>query len=145
MTAVEFYSKDFTPEKGLQYSVVVARHNSKWIFVRKTDNETWEIPAGHIESGETSLDAAHRELKEETGAMNYDLYCVATYSVTKGGNTGYGRLFFAEIKNLGPIADNSEIAETSLMDYMPDELAYPDIQPLLFDKVIEFLGEYPGK
>lgn len=141
MMTVEFYDKDFIPDAELKYSVIAGIYEGQWIFVRKKDHDTWEIPGGHIEKDETALDAAYRELQEETGAIGHDLYCVATYSVTKDGNKGYGRLFFAEIKTLGPVTDNSEIVETILLETMPEKLTYPDIQPILFDKVIEFLGE----
>jgi 8-oxo-dGTP diphosphatase len=59
--------------------------------------------------------------------------------VEKDGSTGYGRLFFAEVLSLGPVPETSEIAEIKLSDHLPGNLTYPDIQPLLFGRVIEFL------
>jgi 8-oxo-dGTP diphosphatase len=107
--------------------------------VRHQDRTTWEIPGGHIEAGETSFEAAGRELREETGALKFSLVCIATYSVTIDGKTGWGRLYIAEVFEIGPIPDISEIAEIDLMDYLPDNLTHPDIQPHLFNKTIEFL------
>ncbi len=139
MTRVSFFDPDFVPEGELTYSVIVARYDGRWILVRHHDRNTWEIPGGHIEKDEIPFNAACRELTEETGARGFDLKCVATYSVTKDGHTGFGRLFFAEITKHGTLAGNSEIAETILLDNLPDELTYPDIQPHLFRKVIEFV------
>jgi 8-oxo-dGTP diphosphatase len=59
--------------------------------------------------------------------------------VIKNGNTGYGRLYLAIISKLGSLNDVSEIAEVRMMDSLPENLTYPDIQPILFDKIIEHL------
>lgn len=140
MTEVKFHDPSFEPEDKLTYSVISARYESRWIFVRHQRRSTLEIAAGHIEPGETSYDAAYRELMEETGAIKFNLECVATYSVTKNGITGYGRLYFAEVFEIGQVPDISEIAEVVLLDSLPEDLTYPDIQPVLFRKSLEYLG-----
>jgi 8-oxo-dGTP diphosphatase len=139
MTEVKFYDPSFVPDLGLTYSVISAKFKNKWIFVRHNKRTTWEIAGGHIEKNETSHEAADRELMEETGAVRFNLVCVATYSVSKEGKTGYGRLYFAEVFELGTIPDISEIAEIILLDHLPDNLTYPDIQPHLFDRITEFV------
>jgi len=139
MTSVNFYSPSFEPEIALTYSIISAKFRDQWIFVRHHDRSTWEISGGHIDPGETSHDAARRELMEETGALRFDLNCVATYSVIKDGNTGFGRLYLAEVYEIGQVPDNSEIAEVILLDHLPDDLTYPDIQPILFRKAQQHL------
>jgi 8-oxo-dGTP diphosphatase len=139
MTEVNFYDSIFIPEGKLTYSVIAAIYKGEWLFVRHQNRDTWEIPGGHIEENETAVDAARRELMEETGALKFDLDCVATYSVKKDGKSGYGRLFFAEIEGLGSIPDISEIAEVKAGAYLPEKLTYPEIQPHLF--TIEYLKE----
>ena len=140
MTEVNFYDPLFVPDSKLIYSVISAEYNGKWIFVRHQKRLTWEIAGGHIEAGETSFAAAGRELMEETGAVNFDLACVATYSVTIDGETGWGRLYLAHVSEIGPIPDISEIAEVVLSDHLPEKLTHPDIQPYLFDRTIQFLN-----
>jgi 8-oxo-dGTP diphosphatase len=139
LTQVKFYDIDYTPARGLTYSVIAARHNGQWIFVRHHDRSTWEIPGGHIEMGESSDEAARRELIEETGAEEFTLTCVATYSVEKKGDTRFGRLYFAEVTQLGQLSANSEIIEIKLMDNLPGNLTYSDIQPILFGKILKFI------
>lgn len=141
MTEVKFYDPSFEPGSALTYSIISAKYNNRWIFVRHHNRSTWEIAGGHIENGETSYDAACRELMEETGALKFSLDCVATYAVVKDGLTGYGRLYLAEVLELGEVPDISEIAEVILLEHLPERLTYPDIQPLLFRKCLE----YPGK
>ena len=137
MTEVKFYDPQFEPYAELIYSVISARFENRWIFVRHQNRTTWEIAGGHIEKDETSLEAARRELMEETGAVRFNLGCVATYSVKKEGETGYGRLYLAEVFELGPIPDISEIAEIILLDHLPENLTHPDIQPHLFNRTVE--------
>jgi 8-oxo-dGTP diphosphatase len=139
MTEVNFYDPLFVPGSKLTYSVISARYKNSWIFVRHHKRTTWEIAGGHIEKGETSFEAAGRELMEETGAVKFNLECIATYSVTMDGETGWGRLYIAEVFEIGPIPDISEIAEIVLSDHLPENLTHPDIQPHLFDKTVEFL------
>jgi 8-oxo-dGTP diphosphatase len=139
MAQVKFYDPLFEPASKLTYSVMPARFKNRWIFVRHNDRTTFEIPGGHIEPGETSYEAACRELIEETGALRFTIECIATYSVIKDSLTGWGRLYIAEVSELGSILDISEIAEVILLDHLPENLTHPDIQPALFEKALEFM------
>ncbi len=76
---------------------------------------------------------------EETGAILFSISCIATYSVTKDGATGWGRLYFADITQLGPVPDTSEIAEVIFDDHLPEANTHPDVQPHLFRKILEYL------
>lgn len=139
MTEVNFYDPLFVPDSKLTYSVISAKFEGRWIFVRHQKRYTWEIAGGHIEKGETSHEAAGRELMEETGALEFDLSCIATYSVTIDDEIGWGRLYFADVREIGPIPDISEIAERVFSEHLPENLTHPDIQPHLFNKTVEFL------
>ena len=127
MTQVDFYDPLFVPDLKLTYSVISARYENSWIFVRHQKRSTLEIAGGHIEADETSFEAAGRELMEETGAVKFNLDCIATYSVTMNGETGWGRLYIAEVFEIGPIPDISEIAEIVLLDHLPQSLTHPTI------------------
>ncbi len=139
MARIRFYNSSYFISGELTYSVIAARYDNQWIFVRHRERTTWEIPGGHIEKGESPDEAARRELAEETGAQEFRLRSIATYSVEKNGNTGYGRLYLAEVTRLGPIPDLSEIAEITFLDKLPEDLTYPDIQPFLFRQTVEYI------
>ncbi len=141
MTEVRFQERDYVPDTKFTYSVIAARYDGKWIYVRHHRRTTWEIPGGHIESGESPDEAASRELMEETGALEFGINCVSAYSVLKDGTTGYGKLYLADVSRLGPVPDISEIAEVRLLDRLPDCLTHPDIQPHLYKKVLEYLDD----
>ena len=123
----------------LKYAVIVARYQDKWVFVRHKQRQTWEIPGGHREPGETIDQTALRELREETGAVEAELQPVAVYQATD-----YGMLYFAKIKSLGNLPEDSEIGEISLMDTLPKALTYPEIQPFLYEKVQGWLNTMSG-
>lgn len=62
----------FSPPGSLgryHYAIILARYAGGWLFCRHKDRTTWETPGGHVEEGESPLQAAKRELYEETGAL----------------------------------------------------------------------------
>lgn len=59
-------------------AIAVVHHEGRFLLVKRAKDpnaNTWGFPGGHVELGETALDAAVRELSEETGvtatAQNY--------------------------------------------------------------------------
>ena len=118
--------------ENVLFVVNLARYDGRWLFVRHKARATWETPGGHIEPNETALEAAGRELYEETGALDYALTPLCDYSVQREDGLSYGRVFIADITKLGPLPE-SEIAETRLFDALPDDLTYPFITPGLYD------------
>ena len=137
---VRFHNKEQIADELLIFAVIMARHDSKWVFCRHKERDTYEIPGGHRESGESIDDTAKRELIEETSAIKFDITPVSVYSVTIDGTTTYGKLYFAEISDLGFLSSESEIAETYHFDKLPEKLTYPAIQPGLFQKTLTWLN-----
>ena len=135
MLTVTFHNPREIDTNLLKYAVICPRYQGQWILVRHKDRSTWEIPGGHIEPGETALEAAHRELWEETGATDADIRPVCVYAVSR-----HGMLCFAEVHSIGSIPEESEIAEIRLFDHLPENLTYPAIHPHLFDKVQGWLN-----
>lgn len=130
---VEVHPLGILPEAGLAFAVIVAFQDGQLVMVRHRDRDTWEIPGGHHEPGEAIEAAAHRELREETGAQRYRLEPICDYGVEKAGRVSHGRVFRADLEWRGPLPD-SEIAEVALFHDLPSRLTYPAIQPLLLDE-----------
>lgn len=133
---IEFYP--INQEKVfLKYVVLQTRYKNQWVFVRHCERTTWEIPGGHIEPGETPDEAAKRELNEETGAVEFTVEAVCDYSVDRHGHKAYGRLYYCDIEQIGELGD-SEIAEVTFGDELPENMTYAEIQPYLFEKVMSY-------
>lgn len=138
MLKIKFLETGSIENDNILFAVIAARYKGKWIFVRHKERRTWEIPGGHREISEDINDTAARELFEETGAKEFKLYPVSLYSVEREGEKSYGQFFYAEVEVLGRLPD-SEIAEIQLSERMPDELTYPAIQPVLYEKATAFM------
>ena len=133
---VAILEKESVPLKKLTYVVMGARYGDQWIFVKHRDRVTWEMPAGHIEPGEHPDEAAEREVIEETGAEAYNLSYLLDYSVTVNGKREFGRLYFAEVQEMGPLPQY-EIDQRMLSEELPRSLTYPDVQKVLFGKILD--------
>lgn len=129
---VHFYEE--APEGAEQaYAVIIARYHGKLLWCRHRERDTWEIPGGHIEPGESALQAAHRELQEETAASSYTLTPLCWYNlIFDNGHIGRASLLCtAEVTAFSPEGLHSEIAEIRSFDEPPANLTYPLIQPFL--------------
>ncbi len=134
MTEVKFY--DNTDDNLLKFAVIISKANGKFVFCKHKERNTYEIPGGHREKGETVLEAAKRELKEETGAVDFTIKPVCIYSV-KGktrvnenvDNETFGMLYVADIFSFEEI--HSEIEKIIITDKLEYDWTYPLIQPKL--------------
>ena len=134
---VKFY--DTVEDSLLKYAVILSRYEGKWVFCKHRERDSYEIPGGHRERGESIEETARRELYEETSAVDYTIEPICPYSVTgknrvnTSGEETYGMLFFARITRFEGELHN-EIEQISLFDTLPTKLTYPLIQPKLMEE-----------
>ena len=135
MLEVNFY--DQVDDELLKFAVVISKTDGKWVFCKHKERDTYEVPGGHRERGETILETAKRELQEETGAIDFHMSPVCVYSVkgkTRFNETiddeTFGMLFVADIISFEKEL-HSEIDRIELFDTLPEKWTYPQIQPLL--------------
>lgn len=78
-------------EEDLKFVVICVKFKTQWLLVRHKERTTWEMPGGHIESGESSQAAAVRELYEETGIITEEIKTICDYEVCNAKT--YVRIF----------------------------------------------------
>ena len=137
MIEVKFY--DNISDELLKFAVIITKTNGKWVFCKHKERNTFEIPGGHREDNETILETAKRELREETGALNFSISPLCVYSVTgknKVNETGeetYGMLFFADVKTFENEL-HSEMEKVLITDTLVENWTYPLICPRLLEE-----------
>ena len=145
MKQVAFYEK--ADDELLQFAVIAAKYQGRWVLCKHKERSTWEFPGGHREAGETIEAAAVRELYEETGAAEYRMVPVSVYSVTDQAQSGekqaesLGMLFYAEISRFDQLPPAFEMEKIECFEKPPDNWTYPEIQPLLFQHLRQAAGK----
>jgi 8-oxo-dGTP diphosphatase len=137
MVKVKLITAEVDPLQ-VSYVVIAARYDGGWLFVRHRRRGGYELPAGHPDPGEDTVEAAVRELTEETGASDFIMEPVTYYSVDGGSGKQYGRLFFAEVETLGNISDTAEIEGVKVFRRLPGDLSLPEVMTFLYMKAKEY-------
>jgi 8-oxo-dGTP diphosphatase len=120
------------------YVFIVSLYNGRWIWVRLRNRNTWELPAGHVETNESSEEAAQRELMEETGAVDFTIKTLCDCTIEFNDQKSHSRIFYANVTKLGDLPA-SEVEEIKLFDSIPEKLTYYNIQPIIFRKAQEMI------
>lgn len=120
-----------------RYVGMVSRYRGRLLLSRQAGLESWETQGGHIETGETPLVAAKRELYEETGALEFTLRPVCDYRAR--GTSGV--LFFADIATLGPLPPGSEMEEVRLFDALAQNLTHPAIARAVYGELAHYFTD----
>lgn len=91
------------------------------------ENHRWEMPTGGVKGGETILEAAHRELREEAGYDAAQLDPVCTYYPSKSIMQEVAHLFIGR--------DLVQVNE------LPDRTEFFEIQTFPFEQVVQMASD----
>lgn len=107
------------------------------ILVVSQNGDSWSLPKGHIDEGETALDAAKREILEESGVSELELVKeLGTYERFRIGENGQGEdttelkkitlfLFKTRQQDLKPIDSHHPEAVWVEKEKVADLLTHP--------------------
>ncbi len=90
----------------------IAFRGDRFLMVYNPRREGWEMPGGKVEEGESYIEAARREFREESGME---------VVIVSGKDTDEGMVFCGEVTG---IAGRGEM-EIGFFDELPERLAFP--------------------
>ena len=92
--------------------------NLEILLIKHVNSGHWSFPKGHVEAGETEVETALREIKEETGIdviIDPTFRETVTYNPRKDSQKVVV-YFIAKAKNFDYVRQESEIAEIKWVD-----------------------------
>lgn len=122
--------------KEYKYVVVCTRYQGQWLLSCHKKRDTWETQGGHIEQGETPLDAAQRELYEESGVSDAEIIPVCDYYGYDDKGHSNGVVFLAKVHSLGTLPE-SEMERVQAFAQLPENLTYPSVTPVLMAEALK--------
>ena len=121
------FKKDYPAGRldDITFVVIFANFQGKWVYCWHKRRGSFEHPGGHVEPGETPMQAAKRELFEESGITDCKITPLWDYQQIWGNGAGQnnGRVFYAEVYSLGQMPE-SEMSYIELFDSVPDNYTY---------------------
>ena len=121
-----------------KYVVICSSYQGKWILSKHKERDTWETQGGHIENGETPIECAKRELFEESGICDAEIYPVCDYVGYNSKSSSNGVVFLAVVHSIGHLP-KSEMDDICIFDTLPKNLTYPLTSPVLYSEAEKLL------
>lgn len=134
MLEIKTYPLGYCNESEYTRVICVSRYKGKFVFSYNKKRKGWEIPGGHIEEGESWMEAAKREMFEETGATKIEVEPVCVYKINS-----FAVLCFCEIIEIEEISKEYEMEKVMICDNLPQKLTFPEAHTLYFDIVKKYI------
>lgn len=141
---------DASTEIKVGVGVFIIDNQDRILLERRSDSGMWGLPGGRIEPGESILQAALREVKEETGLKVRITRLIGVYSEPLGRIVTYPDN--GDVRHLVDIILEARIAEGELtispesleLHFFPTDSLPPDIAPPAIKPVQDYVNRLSG-
>lgn len=96
---VTFSFVDHPFSKTPKHVWIICKYKDKWLLTKHKERGI-EFPGGKVEHGETAVEGAIREIKEETGGITDEIHYVGQFFVAGKRDQVIKNVYFAKIKKL---------------------------------------------
>ncbi len=125
----------FPPTPALTTDCVVFDAEGRVLLIRRKNQPFqggYALPGGFVDIGETTSDACHRELSEETGLKVGDLRLIGVYSDPHRDPRGHtcSVAYLARVVTAEPLAGDDAAAAEWVKDWRSQKLAFDHAQIL---------------
>jgi len=135
----DVYSLSDIAKFKIDYVSMFANYNNKWIICHLVKSDKWDCPGGKIESNEKPIQAAMRELYEETGTVESDYIPLFIYCIKTENGFSYGIQYYCEVVEMEEVPD-FEIDKIEFHKNIPfTKLKTPVVHEKLFTYVQQIM------
>lgn len=140
---IDFMGRKVSLENGYvdntQHVLIIPKFQGQFLLTNHKKRGL-EFPGGKVEAGEALVEAAQRELYEETGGLVANLHFVGTYTVHDEDEPFSKAVFCCNIDRLDQLQDYKETSGPKLVNNI-EEIDDKDKSELLKDECIVHLYE----
>lgn len=108
-------------EEEAKHVFVICQSNGKWLLTKHL-HRGMEFPGGKVENGEVPMNAARREVMEETGGIVTNLHYIGQYRVDGKEKLIIKNIYFAQVDTLEKKEHYFETAGPVLLDEIPKNI-----------------------
>jgi len=131
-------------------NVIVVNAQGEILMIRRTDNDNWAVPGGGMDLGESIIDAAVRETREETGIACEITGLVGIYTnprhVILYTSNGEVRQEFSIVFTARPVAGELRPSSETSEPQWVSPAAVPSLQmhPSMRQRIQHYLDKRPN-
>ena len=105
---------------------MITKHNDKFVLCWHKKSQKWDHVGGFVEKNENPLEAAKRELFEETGAVDFDIFPIFDHESFHEDGTYFnnGRTYFVIVREFSELPNGSEMGKIGFFDKITENFRY---------------------